>query len=55
MFKINNRIMRTTINLFYNDIAANHDGNLNKAIKLIREIKKAGADAAEFQHLMQIQ
>ena len=35
---------------FIADIAANHDGNLRKAIKLIYEAKKAGADAAKFQH-----
>lgn len=51
MFKINNRIIGNDYpTYFIADIAANHDGNLNKAIKLIREAKKAGADAAKFQH-----
>jgi len=35
---------------FIADVAANHDGNLKKAISLIKEAKKAGADAAKFQH-----
>ena len=35
---------------FIADIAANHDGNLDKAFELIYEAKKAGADAAKFQH-----
>ena len=49
--KINNRIIGNDYpTYFIADIAANHDGNLNKAIKLIREAKKAGADAAKFQH-----
>ena len=35
---------------FIADIAANHDGNLSRAKKLIRQCAKAGADAAKFQH-----
>lgn len=35
---------------FIADIAANHDGNLNKAIDLIYSAKEAGAHAAKFQH-----
>ena len=35
---------------FIADIAANHDGNLDHAIDLIRLAKEAGADAAKFQN-----
>lgn len=35
---------------FIADIAANHDGNLKRAKKLIKLCAKAGADAAKFQH-----
>ena len=35
---------------FIADIAANHDGKLSRAKKLIRLCAKAGADAAKFQH-----
>ena len=35
---------------FIADIAANHDGSLSRARKLIRMCAKAGADAAKFQH-----
>jgi sialic acid synthase SpsE len=35
---------------FIADIAANHDGSLERAIKLIHLAAKAGADAAKFQH-----
>ena len=35
---------------FIADIAANHDGNLNKAIDLIYSCAEAGANAAKFQH-----
>ena len=31
------------------EIGSNFDGNINLAKKLIREAKKAGADAAKFQ------
>src|SRR5512140_514853 len=36
---------------FVADIAANHDGSLERAKYLIRLAKKAGADAAKFQNL----
>tara|TARA_B100000029_G_C17574804_1_gene957800 strand:- start:1337 stop:2410 length:1074 start_codon:yes stop_codon:yes gene_type:complete len=35
---------------FIADIAANHDGNLQKALKLINLAAEAGADAVKFQH-----
>ncbi|MFS4461111.1 N-acetylneuraminate synthase family protein [Bdellovibrio sp. HCB2-146] len=35
---------------FIADIAANHDGDLNRAIDLIYLAKEAGADVAKFQH-----
>ncbi len=35
---------------FIADVAANHDGNLEKAKELIYLAKEAGADAAKFQH-----
>ena len=35
---------------FIADIAANHDGSIKRAIKLIRLCAKAGANAAKFQH-----
>jgi len=35
---------------FIADIAANHDGDLKRAFKLIELAKKAGADAAKFQN-----
>ncbi len=35
---------------FVADIAANHDGNLKRAIKLIKLAKDSGADAVKFQH-----
>lgn len=35
---------------FIADIAANHDGDLQRAIKLIQLAAEAGADAAKFQH-----
>jgi len=35
---------------FIADIAANHDGDLDRAIMLIRLAKEAGADAAKFQN-----
>ncbi len=50
-FKINRRLIGDKFpTYFIADIAANHDGNLKKAIRLIREAKKSGADAAKFQH-----
>lgn len=35
---------------FIADIAANHDGDLGRAVKLINLAKAAGANAAKFQH-----
>src|SRR5258708_10694259 len=35
---------------FIADIAANHDGELDRAVSLIHLAAKAGADAAKFQH-----
>ncbi len=35
---------------FVADIAANHDGDLKRAVELIRLAKQAGADAAKFQN-----
>jgi sialic acid synthase SpsE len=35
---------------FIADIAANHDGNLERATQLIRMCKESGADAAKFQN-----
>ncbi len=35
---------------FIADIAANHDGSLSRALKLIRLAAKSGANAAKFQH-----
>jgi len=35
---------------FIADVAANHDGNLERAKRLIRLAKQAGADAAKFQN-----
>ena len=35
---------------FIADIAANHDGDLERALSLITRAKEAGADAAKFQH-----
>src|SRR5512139_3246832 len=35
---------------FIADIAANHDGDLERALMLIRRAKEAGADAAKFQN-----
>lgn len=49
------KILDKTIGLdhpvyFIADIAANHDGDLDRAIELIRLAKEAGADAAKFQN-----
>ena len=37
---------------FIADIAANHDGDLNRAKDLIYRAKEAGADCAKFQHFL---
>lgn len=50
-FKINkNTISKKSKTYFIADIAANHDGELSRAKKLIRLCAKAGANAAKFQH-----
>ena len=50
-FKIGNKsIGHSSPTYFIADIAANHDGDLLRAKKLIRLAKDAGADAAKFQH-----
>lgn len=49
--KINNRLIGPEYpTYFIADIAANHDGSLERARMLIRLAKEAGADAAKFQH-----
>ena len=49
--KINkNKIGISHPTYFIADIGANHDGNLNRAKKLIELCAKAGANAAKFQH-----
>jgi N-acetylneuraminate synthase len=49
--KIGTRIIgRDEPTYFIADIAANHDGNLERAITLIQLAADAGADAAKFQH-----
>ena len=37
---------------FIADIAANHDGDINRAKDLIWKAKQAGANAAKFQHFL---
>tara|TARA_Y100000816_G_C26105480_1_gene587298 strand:+ start:413 stop:1471 length:1059 start_codon:yes stop_codon:yes gene_type:complete len=46
----NKKIGENYPTFFIADIAANHDGNLNKAIDLIHLSAENGADAAKFQH-----
>lgn len=49
--KIENKIIGLSHpTYFIADIAANHDGSLERAIELIHKAKEAGADAAKFQH-----
>lgn len=50
--KLGNKTISNFLNrtYFIADIAANHDGNLARAKKLIRLAKKNGADAVKFQH-----
>lgn len=49
--KINNKsISLSDKPYFIADIAANHDGDLNRAFRLIELAKEAGADAAKFQN-----
>ena len=50
-FKIGNTHIGDNSKIYFiADIAANHDGNLLRAKKLIRMCAKAGANAAKFQH-----
>ena len=50
-FEINGkRIALDKPSYFIADIAANHDGSLERAKELIWLAKEAGADAAKFQH-----
>ena len=50
-FKIADRLIgQNHPTYFIADIAANHDGDLERAIDLIRLAKEAGADAAKFQN-----
>src|SRR5687767_12698305 len=44
------RIGRDQPTYFVADIAANHDGELERAVELIHLAADAGADAAKFQH-----
>jgi N-acetylneuraminate synthase len=48
--KLGNKIIDDNTLYFIADIGANHNGSLEKAIKLIHLAKKAGADAAKFQN-----
>ena len=49
--KIGNRLIGPSHPVYFiADIAANHDGDLERAKMLIRLAKKAGADAAKFQN-----
>ena len=50
-FKINQRLINNKSKTYFiADIAANHNGDINKAFELIYQAKKSGADAAKFQH-----
>jgi N-acetylneuraminate synthase len=46
----NKKIGENHPSYFIADIAANHDGNLERAKELIHMAKQAGADCAKFQH-----
>lgn len=49
--KIGNRIIKESGRPYYiADIAANHDGDIRRAYKLIELAKESGADAAKFQN-----
>ena len=48
--KLGSKIIDNNNLYFIADIGANHDGNLEKAKKLIRLAKESGADAAKFQN-----
>ena len=50
-FKIGNTLIGDKSKTYFiADIAANHDGSLSRAKKLIKLCAKAGANAAKFQH-----
>ena len=50
-FKIGKKLISNKSRTYFiADIAANHDGKLSRALKLIKLAAKAGADAAKFQH-----
>jgi N-acetylneuraminate synthase len=49
-FKINKNIKSVLKTYFIADIAANHDGNLKKAVEMIHKAKNSGANAVKFQH-----
>ena len=50
-FKIESKKIGTNNPVYFiADIAANHDGDLNRAKDLIYLAAEAGADAAKFQH-----
>ena len=50
-FKLGNKVISKDAPVYFiADIAANHDGNLSRAKKLIKLCAKAGANAAKFQH-----
>lgn len=49
--KIGNRLIGEGAPLYFiADIAANHDGDINRAFRLIELAREAGADAAKFQN-----
>lgn len=49
--KIGNKVIGKTQPLYFiADVGANHDGDLNRAYRLIELAKEAGADAAKFQN-----
>ena len=48
--KLGNKIIDNNSLYFIADIGANHNGSLEKAIKLIHLAKESGADAAKFQN-----
>jgi N-acetylneuraminate synthase len=51
VFKINKSVIsKKNKTYFIADIAANHNGNIDKAIELINIAKQSGANAAKFQH-----
>jgi N-acetylneuraminate synthase len=49
---LDSSISITSPTYFIADIAANHDGDLERAKDLIYKAKEAGADAAKFQHFI---